>query len=149
MVTKVIGDWSEEMLLKALISNPVFQGEIGLSATRVSETELGLLDGASEGGNKLQIGDILIQWGHETSGFSGGAKTVVFPTAYTVSPIVVVNCAEHDTNPLWGYSVGAYLTSITQFTIQNRVIQDSGAGATDIYDVDEEVFWIAIGVNTA
>ncbi len=149
MVTKVIGDWSEEMLLKALISNPIFQGEIGLSATRVSEIELGLLDGASEGANKLQIGDILIQWGHETSGFSGGQKTIVFSTAYTAVPSITVSCAQHDTNPLWGYSVGAYLPTITQFVIQNRVMQDSGAGATDIYDVDTDVFWIAIGINTA
>ena len=46
MVTKVIGDWTEEMALKAVITDPTFIGEIGIGSVNVSETELGLLEGA-------------------------------------------------------------------------------------------------------
>ena len=149
MVTKVIGDWSEEMLLKALITDPTFIGEIGIGGVNVSETELGLLSGAIEGANKLQIGDILIQWGNETSGFSGGEKIVTFPVAYTSTPFVMMTHSNHATASTLALAAGASVITTTAVTIQNRGISDSGVGETDVADTTWDVSWIAIGINTA
>ncbi len=132
----------------APIADPTFTGELGLEAVNVSETELGLLEGAVEGANKLQIGDVLIQWGEET-GFSSGQKVVTFPTAYTSTPIVLTTSGSTSTSTTNATTATVNTVSITAFTIQNRDINDTGAGETDITDSFGLVKWVAIGINTA
>ena len=149
MVTKVIGDWTEEMALKALITNPTFIGEIGIGSVNISETELGLLEGAIEGANKLQIGDILIQWG-TTPNLSGGEASVTFPIAYTSTPAVITSLIFVDVIAQRSYNTHLEVVSITAFTVQARQIIDSGTGATDLSDINSiGVSWLAIGINTA
>ncbi len=119
MVTKVIGDWNE--FIAALI--------VG-------------------GANSLQIGEVLIQWG-EASGFSSGQKEVTFPTAYTSIPIVLTTSGSTSTSSSNATGTAVNVVSTSAFTIQNRDINDTGVGVTDIADSGGLVSWIAIGINTA
>ena len=148
MVTKVIGDWTEEMALKAVITNPTFIGEIGIGAVNVSETELGLLEGAIEGANKLQIGDVLIQWG-VINVSAGGTVVLTFPTAYTSAPNVISTDEALDAGAQSAYSCHVHSISTTVCTFETRRILDTGTGTTDVIDNNLLVHWIAIGINTA
>jgi len=146
MVTKVIGDWTEEMALKAVITNPTFIGEIGIGAVNVSETELGLLEGAIEGANKLQIGDVLIQWG--TAGAGGGEVTVNFPTAYTSTPFVIAIPLQASTDATTALTASLYSVTTTTVIFQTRVTIEGTP--TVVNDVNNAVnHWIAIGINNA
>ena len=114
MVTKVIGDWNE--FIAALIV---------------------------EGANKLQIGNVLMQWGIASAG--GGNLSVTFGTAYTSTPTVGghgFNTASLATsgNTNW---LGA--VSTTGFQIRHRAWDD----AHDWLNNTGNIHWFAIGINNA
>ena len=137
-----------QLALKALITDPTFIGEIGIGSVNVSETELGLLEGAIEGANKLQIGDILIQWG-DTPNIVSGETIVTFPVAYTSEPKVFSIHKSVSTSSTIVQNVWVSAVSITQVTIQARYASDTGAGVTDITNTTSGfVHWVAIGINT-
>ncbi len=146
MVTEVIGDWTEEMALKAVITDPTFIGEIGIGAVNISETELGLLEGSSGASGKLIIGGIMIQWGAITA-LSGGEREITFETAFGGTPVVSVNVKNASPSSTNTYSWHPSTVSTTAFTVQGRRLLDTGVGITDILDDDTQLgSYIAIGL---
>ncbi len=102
-----------------------------------------------EGANKLQIGDVLIQWGIAEV-ISGGEIVITYPIEYTSTPFTVATLESTNTTPTTAFGGGISARSISSFTMQARVIITSGAGVTDVLDGGNvEVYWISIGINTA
>ncbi len=116
MVTTVIGDWNE------FIANLIVGGA-----------------------NKLQIGDVLIQWGLHNS---SGGNTLTFPIAYTTAPSVVGSVVSTSTIEQDAYVVHGQV-STTEAEFEVRAILDTGVGTTDVFNNTSNVQWIAIGINNA
>ncbi len=115
------------------------------SAERVAQAIASLGASFTEGANKLQIGDILIQWGIETTGFAGGTKVVSFPVAYTSTPVVSANSSSASTTSTVATEAHVNATALSTFTLQNRNIIGTNAPS----DSTSPVSWIAIGINNA
>ena len=133
MVTKVIGDWSEEMLTKGTLD----------------ESDIVINNATGETTAYIILGNLLIQWGSMQCD-STGTAIVTFGRAFKTNTNYAPTCnASYEyASEQFGVLSSCHTFTTTNMTIETRDLTDSGAGTTDIDGSVRFVTWFAIGENS-
>ncbi len=177
MVTKVIGDWNEvtdtkQDTLTGLTATPTelnitdnlfpTQAELNFvdGVTSAIQTQLNAKGSLTEdditvtnaSGTTtayITLGNLLIQWG--SMPFTTGTAVVTFGRAFAsdTNYIIVATIEDPSTLATIGYTANIRLMTAAGCSIEGRQHSDTGAGVTDIADLNaKNIMWFAIGQNS-
>ena len=133
MVTKVIGDWSEEMLTKGTLT----------------ESDIVMNNASGETTAYIILGNLLIQWGSKLSDATGTA-VITFGRAFATDTnyVPIVNASYAYGSETFANVASCHTFTTTGMIIENRDITDTGVGVTDLIGAFRYATWFAIGQNS-